>query len=91
LRTEASAPANGSTTPAAPLNTELSHPVEPAPVEIMTPLEDWASERSEFGVPDFIDASGLAAPARVIRHPGDRDRLPVWDCVARIRHRCCKV
>src|SRR5215204_2791987 len=38
-------PAKDSTTPAAPLRTELSQPVDPAPVETMMPLEDWSSER----------------------------------------------
>jgi hypothetical protein len=33
------APAKGSTTPAAPLRTELSQPVDPSPVETMKPLD----------------------------------------------------
>jgi hypothetical protein len=41
-------PAKGSTTPAAPLRTELSQPVDPAPVETIMPLEDWFSERYPY-------------------------------------------
>ncbi len=37
---------NSCTIPAAPVRIERYHPVEPAPVETIRPLEDWSSSRS---------------------------------------------